>query len=257
MKLDLQKREVRGGRVDIQEARYSFKLPPTPADQYTLAQIDDYMHLRRDVFPHKRPVSLRLDARVSGLDLPGTWGFGFWNDPFSAGFGAGGMRRLFPVLPNAAWFFYGSAPNHLSLREGLPGAGFHAKVFSAPLVPSIVSLLSLPAIPFLLWPKTARLLKQLAVSIIKEDATPLTIDLTGWHQYQLQLGCQQVRFMIDQRCVFRTNFAPSGRLGLVIWIDNQYFKFTPEGKIGFGFLPLASEQVLDIQNLTLMHESEV
>ena len=106
MKVALQKREANGGKVKVPEDKnFSFELPPTPSGKYALAQVDDYMHLRRGQFPHQPPISLRLEARVSATDLPGTWGFGFWNDPFNAGFGAGGMRRVLPVLPNTAWFF--------------------------------------------------------------------------------------------------------------------------------------------------------
>lgn len=255
MKLDLKPREVNGGTVVSEDGRVRFRLPPMPSNKYTLAQMDDYMHQPRGAFPHQPPICLQLEACVSEADLPGTWGFGFWNDPFSVGFGAGGMRRLLPVLPNAAWFFYGSEPNHLSLREGLPGAGFHAKVFRSPLLPSFLSLLALPALPSLWWPLTARFLRRMARSIVKEDAVRLSVDVTAWHHYQLQLGDQQVSFRIDGQCGFSTSLSPLGRLGLVIWIDNQYFKFTPEGKIGLGFLPLGIEQTLNVHNLTLRQES--
>ena len=63
-----------------------------PAGQkgYRLAQLDDYAGLPRRAFHTRRPAVLSLRARLSAAGLPGTWGFGFWNDPFSAGFGAGG-----------------------------------------------------------------------------------------------------------------------------------------------------------------------
>jgi len=255
MTKDLEKREAGGGRVVRGDGGFIFELPATPSRKYALAQLDDYMHLRRGAFPHRRPVSLQLNARVSGPCLPGTWGFGFWNDPFSAGFGAGGMRRILPVLPNAAWFFYGSNPNYLSLRDGLPGKGFHAGVFRSPLLPSFLSLAALPALPFFLWPTTARVLRRLAQIIVKEDAASLPVNVTELHQYQLRLTSGSVAFSIDQETVFKTQVSPLGRLGLVIWIDNQYFKFTPDGKISLGFLPTGSEQVMHVQNLTLVEDS--
>ena len=252
MKVDLQKREANGGQVKVSgDKNFSFELPPTPSGKYALAQVDDYMHLRRGQFPHQPPISLHLEARVSATDLPGTWGFGFWNDPFSAGFGAGGMQRFLPVLPNTAWFFYGSDPNHLSLREDVPGSCFHAKVFRSPLLPGFLSLLALPVAPFLLCPATARILRRLARILVKEDAAALSVDVTERHHYQLDIREQHVAFLVDHRPVFHTHLWPLGHLGLVIWIDNQYFKLTPEGEIGLGFLSISTSQVMNVQNLIL------
>ena len=251
MTINLQKRETAGGQVVGGDGNYRFELPPTPSGKYALAQVDDYMHLRRGQFPHQPPVILQLEARVSAPDLKGTWGFGYWNDPFSAGFGAGGMRRVLPVLPNAAWFFYGSAPNHLSLREDSPGAGFHAKVFRSPLLAAFLSLLALPIAPFLLWPATAWVLRCFARILVKEDAAALSVDVTELHHYQLCIRKQFVEFFVDHQSVFHTHLCPLGRLGVVIWIDNQYFKLTPEGELGLGFLSTSTSQVLDVQNLIL------
>ncbi len=249
---DLRARQAGGGRVEaLSSERHTLALATTPSGKYALAQLDDYMHLHRGQFPHRPPLSLQIEARVSATDLPGTWGFGFWNDPFSAGFGAGGMRRILPVLPNAAWFFYGSEPNHLSLRNDVPGSGFHAKVFRSPLLPSVLSLLALPTLPFFLWPLTASVLRRFASRFFNEDAVTLETDVTAWHQYQLNWQESSVEFLVDGRSVFNTTIVPRGKLGLVIWIDNQYFKFTPEGKIGMGFLPIHEAQSMDIQNLTL------
>ncbi|MFW5714020.1 MAG: hypothetical protein ACOCYU_05055 [Brevefilum sp.] len=248
----LKKRQAGGGTIEAKSnEHFRLELPPNVSNDYVLAQLDDYMHLRRGQFPHQPPVTFELEARVSAPDLPGTWGFGLWNDPFSAGFGAGGMRRLLPVLPNAAWFFYGSAPNYLSLRNGLPGDGFHAKVFQSPRLPSFLSLLAVPVLPLFLWPVTASGLRRLARMLVKEDAMSLPVDVTEWHHYHLLWQEQQVDFKIDGRSIFSTNISPRGRLGLVIWIDNQYFKFTPEGKIGLGLLRTFSLQSLEIHNLTL------
>jgi hypothetical protein len=252
MKFDLRKREAGGAKlVASADDVYQFKLPPMPPGEYGLAQVDNYMHLRREKFPHRAPVSLQLEARLSAPDPPGTWGFGFWNDPFSAGFGLGGMRRFLPVLPNAAWFFYGSEHNHLTLRDDLPGKGLHAKVFRSPLLPSILSLLALPALPFFIWPFTARGLRRIARLFVKEDAVSLEMDVTHWHRYTLRWEAQHVEFKVDGSSILNTRLIPNGRLGLVLWIDNQTFKFTPDGKIGLGFLATSSPQVMMVRNLTL------
>ena len=88
MNFDLQKREVGGGRVKVlSEGSMDLDLPPIASETYGLAQVDDYMHLPRGQFPHCPPLSLELDARASAHELPGTWGFGFWNDPYMPLFG--------------------------------------------------------------------------------------------------------------------------------------------------------------------------
>jgi hypothetical protein len=255
MKADLNKRQAGGGVIAVSaEGDQKLSLPTTPSGKYALAQLDDYMHRCRGQFPHTQPVSLELEARVSAPDLPGTWGFGFWNDPFSAGFGAGGMRRILPVLPNAVWFFYGSDPNRLSLREDLPGEGFHAKVFRSPRLPALMSLLALPGLPLVLWPLAARGLRKVARIIVQEDAAPLAVDVTHWHHYKLHWHGQGVACLIDGRPVFSTPLSPKGKMGLVIWIDNQYFEFTSKGNVGFGFLPIQRMQSMEIRNLTLVRD---
>src|SRR5687768_4256636 len=69
---------------------YRLSIPAGSADKYRLAQLDDYTKLARSRFPLRPPpsaslrtsLSLNLSARASGNSIPGTWGFGLWNDPF-------------------------------------------------------------------------------------------------------------------------------------------------------------------------------
>lgn len=252
MPINLDRRIMNGGRVcGTQEEGLCLFLPELPSGKYGLAQVDNYAHLPRWKFPYQLPLKLVLEARVSDTDLPGTWGFGFWNDPFSFGFGGGGMARLLPVLPNAAWFFYGSQENHLSLRDDQPGCGFHAKTFCSPRLPSILSLLAVPFAPFLLWPASARLLRRLGCSVVKEASTALSVPVADWHTYELLWFPSQVVFSIDQQDVFQTATSPQGRLGLVVWIDNQYFRFDGMGQLGFGFIEVSKEQWLQVRNLSV------
>jgi len=247
---DLEKREVNGGSINAMPENGShLRIAKMEGGVYGLAQLDDYMHLPRRKFPHQPPFRLEIEARVSGQNLPGTWGFGLWNDPFAVGFGAGGMSRLLPVAPNAAWFFYGSEENQLSLRDGLPGSGFHAKTYRSPLLPSFLSLAALPVLPLLLWPAAARLLRKLARLVVEEDTKSLDVKVKDWHTYQLDWQKDSVTFAVDRKEVFCTGLSPRGRLGLVIWIDNQYFRFDREGRIGFGFLPTTSSQALFVRNV--------
>ena len=247
---DLEKREVNGGSVNaMPENGFHLRIPAVEGGVYGLAQLDDYMHLPRRKFPHQPPFRLLIEARVSGQNLPGTWGFGLWNDPFALGFGAGGMSRLLPVAPNAAWFFYGSDDNQLSLRNSLPGSGFHVKTYRSPLLPSFLSLAAVPGLPLLLWPAAARLLRKLSRVLVKEDAKLLDVKVKDWHAYQLDWQKDLVSFAVDGKEVFHTDLSPLGRLGLVIWIDNQYFRFDREGRIGFGFLPTTTSQELFVRNV--------
>ena len=115
---------------------WRLEIPAGAAGRYRLAQVDDYHRLRRRDFPWRPPLRLSLRARASAPDLPGTWGFGLWNDPFSLSMGLGGAAQRFPALPNAAWFFFASPPNYLSFRDDLPAQGFLAATFQAPAIPA-------------------------------------------------------------------------------------------------------------------------
>ena len=55
-------------------------------------------------------------------------------------------------------------------------------------------------------------------------------------------------FEVDQAIVLETSVSPHPPLGVVIWIDNQFAAFTPEGKISFGVLenPKAWLEIEDI-----------
>ncbi len=66
---------------------------------------------------HAPPWTFSLRARLSKADLPGTWGFGLWNDPFGLSLGFGGKPARLPALPQTAWFMHASPPNWLSLQD--------------------------------------------------------------------------------------------------------------------------------------------
>jgi hypothetical protein len=253
MKNAFQIQEVNGGQVMVLECGdMKFCLPKSQSADYSLAQIDDFRHLPRRKFPHGPSVTLCLEAQVSDQTAAGTWGFGLWNDPFSMGVGAGGMSRALPVLPNATWFFYGSGENGLSFREDLPGSGFHVKSFRSPLFPSLLSIFGLPALPFLRWPPAVRILRRLARVFIKEDGVRLSHDVTEWHTYRLSWKALQVDFYVDDAAVFNTSISPQGRLGLVVWMDNQYFCVDVNGKLGFGFVPVVKAQWMKTRNIRIL-----
>jgi hypothetical protein len=248
--VDLAPRKTPGAVVSqVELGNWLLEIPAGQDGDYRWAQIDDYMQRRRRDFYWTPPVQLSLTARVSSRDLLGTWGFGFWNDPFSLSLGMGGATRRFPVLPNAAWFFYASPPNHLSLRDDIPAHGLLAATFSSPVIPPYMMAPGLPILPLLAFPPAARRLRPLARSLVKDDAVRLNHDMTVWHNYSLELDSDKVTFFLDGDECFQTSVMPRGRLGLVLWIDNQYAAYTPGGALQFGKLTTPLPATLEIRDI--------
>src|SRR6266542_6380448 len=163
---------------DNRRQAYRLSIPAGRANQYRLAQLDDYTQLQRSRFPLRFPIRLSLSARTSSNSIPGTWGFGLWNDPFGLSLGFGGNPFRLPTLPNAAWFFGASNKNHLSFRDDKPAQGFLAQTFrSAKFQPSLIA--AGLALPF-----SRRTTRRLLGKIIEEDGIALSVDVTRWHRYQ-------------------------------------------------------------------------
>jgi hypothetical protein len=141
----LKERLAAGGSVNQTESSsWRLEIPAGPGGRYRLAQLDDYHDLPRRALLWRPPLRLSLKARASSEDIPGTWGFGLWNDPFGFAFLKGGGVRL-PVAPNAAWFFFASPPNYLSLRDDLPAQGGLAATFRSRRWPDGLSLVGAAA----------------------------------------------------------------------------------------------------------------
>jgi hypothetical protein len=311
-------RHSKGSRVEEFSrgmSHYLLSIPAGKADQYRLAQLDDYAQLQRKDFPHPTPYSLSISARTSSDSIPGTWGFGFWNDPFGMSLGFGGSPFRLPALPNAAWFFGASEENYLSFKTpraersegrsrldeaqipyenrasstgfahrpgwpvpgtnaqpsaqgGMAANGFLAQTFRSPkfhplLIPAGLTL-----------PFSRKTTRRLLGKVIGEDGLQLwspaardriqghtltgtrapglqKVDPTQWHRYQLDWREKRVSFEVDDAIVFETAVSPHGPLGLVIWIDNQYAAFTPEGNIGSGVLENPEPAWLEIKDVDI------
>jgi hypothetical protein len=217
-------------------------IPASEKRTYRLAQLDDYGKRRRPHFPWQSPTSFSLQARASQAEIPGTWGFGLWNDPFSFKIGFGGSHFL-PALPNAAWFFFASPPNYLSFRSDLPADGALAAVFRAPHIPTWLFAPALLGLPLLLIPPAARLARRMAGGIISEDSSRLELDPTEWHRYRLDWRTNGVDFFLDDQMTFSTQLSPRGPLGFILWIDTQYAAWTPDGRLKYGTLPSESNWI--------------
>jgi hypothetical protein len=259
-----------GGQVeeisgDDERTLYRLSIPAGKADKYRLAQLDDYTKIKRGQFHRRSPVTLSLSARASSDSIPGTWGFGLWNDPFGLSLGFGGNPFQLPALPNAVWFFGASKESYLSFRDastalGLDAArstsssaphgeaanGFLAQTFRAPRFHPLL----IPAGFGLLFSrKTTR---RLMSRVIGEDGIRLSVAVMQWHKYRLDWREDRVSFEVDDAPVFESTVSPMAALGLVIWIDNQYAAFTPEGEIGFGVLENPEPAWLEVKDIELL-----
>ena len=234
--MNLSPRSTRGASVTETPKGWRLAIPAGETMGYRFAQLDDYAPLARARFPSHPPLTMSLRARVSGRSLPGTWGFGLWNDPFGLSLGFGGNPFRLPCLPNAAWFFYASPENWLSFKAG-PGNGFLAQSFRAPRIPSpLLSLAGLPAFPFLATRFTRIFLRKLAGIAIRDESVRLGTDPTEWHSYRLEWSPRRMVWEVDGVRAFESQVSPRPPLGTVIWIDNQFAAFTAVGRIGFGAL---------------------
>lgn len=240
-----------GSSVNPSGDGWHLTIPKGAQGIYRLAQLDDYAMLSRRQFRHSNPLTLGLRARVSETNLPGTWGFGLWNDPFGFSLGFGGTPGRLPILPNAAWFFYASPQNWLALRDGIPANGFFAGTFHSPRISSMLLAPALPVVPFMVFRSISRLVRKLASPLSRQDGAALPIDVTAWHKYSIEWLCEKIEFWVDGSSVLKTSISPLPPLGLVFWIDNQFAAWTPQGRLDYGTLGNPAEW-LEIDSFELI-----
>jgi hypothetical protein len=243
----LKARQTSGASVnEISPGLWHLEIPAGPKGHYRLAQLDDTNALRRSDLPWQPPLRISVQARASAQHLPGTWGFGLWNDPFSLSLGLGGGERRFPALPNAAWFFYASPPNYLSFRNDLPAQGFLAATFRSRHYPAVLLALAAPLGALLVIPGAAQLGRWLLRQFVRQEACQIETEVTAWHAYELDWEAERVQMRLDGRLGLETPVSPRGPLGLVLWIDNQYAALPPKGMMAYGSLPAHEPAWLEI-----------
>lgn len=248
----LQSRLTPGSQVTwMDERSFRLEIPAGPAGRYRLAQLDDYQALRRAAFPHQPLFTLELQARASNCLHPGTWGFGLWNDPFSLGRLGGASPLRLPCLPNVAWFFFAASPNHLSIRDDQPGSGWLAMTFRSPAYSAAWIISAGLLTPLLLARLTGRWMRKVARRAIHQESWTVAEDPTEWHTYRIEWQTEKVVFLVDGKKLFESSHPPRNRLGLVIWVDNQYAAWTPEGKLGWGLLENSAPAWVEIRALNL------
>ena len=244
----LKKRNSPNAQVFEIEGGWRLDLDAGAAGVYRLAQLDDYANLSRGAFPHQPPLSVSLRARTSQAELPGTWGVGLWNDPFGLSLGFGGKAGRLPALPNAAWFFFASQENHLSLRDNQPGHGALAGSYNSVRVPSLLLAPAIVTAPLLWLPAAGRMLRRTAAAVIRHNLGQLELDPTAWHEYAIHWQPDEVDFHVDGAVMFRA-LAPRPPLGLVLWLDNQYAAWRPDGRLAYGTLPTPPDCWVEISDL--------
>ena len=256
MEIELTPRQTPDAVVTRTTNGWRLDIPAGTRKTYRLAQLDDYPSLPRSRFQHAPPWTLRLRARVSGVNLPGTWGFGLWNDPFGFSLGFGGKASRLPILPQTAWFMHASPPNWLSFRDeqsagsnqAVPANGFFAGAFRSQRIPSFLFAPGILALPLLDLKPASRFLRRQANRIIHENAAAISVDVTQWHEYSIHWLDEGCMFTVDGNEILFTRTSPQPPLGLVIWIDNQFAAWTPEGRLGYGTLE-NPEAWLEIEKL--------
>ena len=121
--------------------------------------------------------------------------------------------------------------------------GLRQALIPLPLAPALLLSNQFAPLRRRLWP---RVRQALGVSF-----APLPSPDTGWHAYELLWQPDGCRFSVDGRVVHQTRHSPRGPLGFVCWVDNQYLIATPRGRFGFGTLPTAVTQTLEVRDLTV------
>ncbi|MEP7293095.1 MAG: hypothetical protein ABI835_15035, partial [Chloroflexota bacterium] len=230
------------------QSRGGLSMTIQPAQSYSNAQIADYSYARFD-FRWKPPLRLTVTAWASGgaETLRGTAGFGFWNHPFSPD-----ARRL-PRLPQAIWWFFAAPPSHMALAYDVPGHGWKAATLDAAR-PAAWALAPL-ALPAALLMRAPRIYKRLYPAIQRRlrIGERLLDDrlLAERHSYTIEWRQEHAVFAVDGAVVLETPFAPRGAAGFVAWIDNQYAVVTPQGRLGFGIVPVERAQSLVLERIII------
>lgn len=220
-------------------------------DQYRLAQIDDYQNKPRSAFPWYPPLRLSLKAKSSDQSIPGTWGFGFWNDPFHFSIKLAKARFRLPALPQAIWYFFASPESYLSLDNHSPANGQIVTTYHSmnihPLIFSPAAIL----LPLVGLPPFGKAIRKISQYFVKQSGKSIDHDLLKFHNYEIEWKSNVASFYLDGDEIYHTDIVPKSPLGLVIWIDNQYAALPPNGKIRFGTLSIHHPVSIEIQDLKI------
>ncbi len=241
LSLDWLTEEAGGAIVAVHHRILRLTNPLSTHGHYTNAQIDDYRTLKRSAFRWRPPLTMAVRARFSHEKTVGTAGFGFWNEPFTR------TLSRFPALPRAIWFFYAGPRSAMELALDVPGRGWKAATFDArrwpfvwlaPTAPIAFALMRVKRFYRKLWP-----LGQRAIGV---SETLLDTSITEWHTYEIEWAEEHAHFFLDGEPVLSCRNPPTGPLGLVVWLDNQYMIVTPQGRFDNGLVKREEPQWLEL-----------
>ena len=152
-----------------------------------------------------------------------------------------------PTLPQAVWFFCVAA-NYLPFPRRGPALSWFVGTVDA-RQPRALAIAPL-TLPVLLLNQIAPLRRHIwpwVQSRLSISHAPLTRPLDEWHDYRLDWR--------KRLCVLRRRYAGFSytrtltwaAFGFVCWIDNQYLIVTPRGRLGYGVVPLPTQQWLEVR----------
>lgn len=233
-----------GGEVHPTATGGALLTIPPKGHGYADAQIGDTQGRPRHAFRWRPPLRLTIEARVDPPAPSGTWGFGFWNDPFSVSLGQAGAARRWPCGPRALWFFYASPPNAFGFTGGAQD-GWRAMSIDSPSIhPVLLTPAALIAVTLAQVPFVRESVMRLALRQVTASEAQLAIPDGDLHAYELLWETDQAIFLVDRKVVLRAPHPPRGPLGFVAWIDNQYAVATPQRGVSFGTLATTRAQSL-------------
>lgn len=88
--------------------------------------------------------------------------------------------------------------------------------------------------------------------LVQEDAKRIDSDPRVWRRYTLEWDLHRTAFWVDERLVLVSPVSPRPPLGLVVWIDNQYAAFDPNGKLRWGVEASPEGGWLEIDELKIV-----
>ena len=229
------------GHADIQTEKGTARFIIDGAEEGLLsdAEIDDHRTVPRDKLPWKLPLRMRVRARMShhSSEIQGTAGFGFWNDPFDW---AGNVQ----APPNAVWFFYASPHSDMAFDSSARGHGWKAASLNGgradPLTMGIGNFLfQLPGMSKLVF-------RLAATRIHAYEHVMDNVQLSEWHDYQIDWLAQKAIFFVDGLQVFVAPNPPNVPLGFVAWVDNNAAVMGTQREFDFRRIQVSQRQWMEL-----------
>ena len=124
-------------------------------------------------------------------------------------------------------------------------------VFSSSLIPLPLRAAGAVFMPLAFSGLTSGLIRRILKRYIKENATQIRKEWVEWHHFEIAWLTDKVSFSIDGNICHESQIFPQGKLGLVIWIDNQYARFAPGESLKFGSLETLYETSMEIKDFEI------